>query len=139
MTKISLATLLTLTLVSSPLFAKGNFKAGVAYDLDGGLTAQYSGYSFFVNGDAVAIDYRFQNFTNDNKSLHFYVDLGAYIENYDGNNAEIDDRVGIRAPVGMTFGIANDWQAYIQAVPNYDFNNDDGFDVDGAIGIRYRF
>jgi len=128
-----------LSVLSLPSAAKGTFKLGVAYDLDGGITAQYKGYSFFVNSDAAAIDYRFQNFTNDNKTLNFYIDLGAFLENYDGNNADTDDSVGIRAPIGMTFGISNDFQAYIQAVPNYDFNNDSSFDVDGAIGIRYRF
>ncbi|WP_196139235.1 hypothetical protein [Aliikangiella sp. G2MR2-5] len=119
--------------------SKSSLKLGVAYDLDIGVSAQYKGYSFFVNGDAFAFDVRAQNFYNDNKSLHFYVDLGGFIENYDGNDTTRDDSAGVRAPIGMTFGIARDFQAYIQAVPNYDFSNEAGFDVDGAIGIRYRF
>lgn len=136
--KLLLSVTVIATLLSTPSFAK-SFKLGVAYDLDGGITAQYNGYSFFVNGDAVAIDYRFENFTNSKKTLNFYVDIGAFIENYDGNDSTKDDSVGIRVPVGMTFGIANDIQAYVQAVPNVDFNNDSNFDVDGAIGIRFKF
>ncbi len=86
--------LLALTFASSSVLAKGNFKAGVAYDLDGGLTAQYSGHRFFLNGDAIAIDYHFHHFTNDNNSLHFYIDLGAFIENYD--RFDVDGAIGIR-------------------------------------------
>ena len=137
--KLLSSAILTVALSSAPCLAKNNFKLGVAYDLDAGITAQYNGYSFFVNRDAAAIDYRFENFTNSRKNLHFYVDIGGFIENYKGNNSEQDDRVGVRVPVGMTFGFAKDFQAYIQAVPNYDFNNDRGFDMDGAIGVRYLF
>lgn len=137
--KLSLKFLIVTTFLSTSLLAKDSFKLGVAYDFDAGLTAQYNGYSFFANEDAAAIDYRVENFTNSRKNLHFYVDIGGFIENYKGNNSEQDDRVGVRVPVGMTFGFAKDFQAYIQAVPNYDFNNDRGFDVDGAIGVRYQF
>ena len=126
-------------LFSHTVFSANNFKLGVAYDLDGGITAQYNGYSFFLNGDAAAIDFRFQNFTTEKRKLHFYVDLGGFVESYEGNDNTKDDRVGVRAPVGMTFGIAKELQAYVQAVPNYDFNNDDSFNIDGAIGIRFQF
>ncbi|TQV71092.1 hypothetical protein FLL45_22455 [Aliikangiella marina] len=140
--RLFLFIVLTVTLfMPSPADASSssNFKLGLGYDLDGGITAQYRGYSFFINGDALAIDWRLENFTNDKKSLHVYIDLGGFIENYDGNDSTRDDRVGLRAPVGITLGITRELQAYIQAVPNYDFNNDEGFEVDGAIGIRYRF
>lgn len=129
-----------LTLLNLPVAqAKDNLSIGVAYDLDAGLTAQYKGYSFFLNGDAIAVDFRFQNFHNDRKTMHFYVDLGAFIDSYDGNDSTRDDSVGVRAPLGMIFGLEKNLQAYIQAVPSYDFEENGGFDVDGAIGIRYRF
>lgn len=119
--------------------SKTNIRVGIGYDLDIGLTAQYKGYSLFVSNDGFAMDVRYQNFHNDKKTMHLYFDFGGFLENYHGNDSNRDDRVGIRAPIGMTFGMAKNLQAYIQAVPNYDFNNDQGFGVDGAIGIRYRF
>ena len=48
----------------------------------------------------------------------------------------------MRLPVGLTFGIAPSLQAYIQAVPNFAFSdneNEEGFGVDGALGVRLRF
>jgi len=112
---------------------------GIAFDLDLGITAQYKAYSFFINDDALAIDVRVQNFYNDRKTLHFYIDVGGFVENYNGNDATRDDSVGVRAPVGFTLGIERNLEAYIQAVPFYDFNNNEGFGVDGALGVRYRF
>ena len=112
---------------------------GIAYDLDFGITAQYKSYTFFLNDDAFAVDFRVQNFYNDRKTLHFYIDVGGFVENYDGNDSTRDDSVGVRAPVGFIFGVERNIEAYIQAVPFYDFNNDKGFGVDGALGIRYRF
>ena len=112
---------------------------GGAYDLDLGLNAQYQGYTFFLNGDAAAVDVWVQSFKNDSKTLHMYVDVGGFVESYNGNDTTRDDRVGIRAPIGMTFGLDRNIEAYIQAVPSYDFNNNNGFNVDGALGIRYRF
>ncbi len=130
---------LIILLASSSAFAESKLNLGVAYDLDTGITAQYRGYSFFLNDDAAAIDYRLENFSNTRKSLHFYIDIGGFIQNDQSNNDNSDDSVGIRTPIGMTFGFAKNFHAYIQAVPNYDFNNDRGFDVDGAIGVRYQF
>jgi len=112
---------------------------GIAFDLGLGITAQYKGYTFFINDDALAIDVRVQNFYNDRKTLHFYVDVGGFVESYNGNDTTRDDSVGIRAPVGFVFGVERNIEAYIQAIPFYDFSNSKGFGVDGAIGIRYRF
>jgi len=67
------------------------------------------------------------------------VDVGGFIKSYNGNDSTRDDSVGIRAPVGLTFGLERNLEAYIQAVPSYDFSNNKGFNVDGAAGIRYRF
>jgi len=138
---------LTLLLLSCNSFAeeKSNTSSrigidlGIAYDLDLGVSAQYKGYTFFVNGDSAALDVRVQNFNNDRKTVHFYVDLGGFVKNYNGNDSTQDDSAGIRAPIGMTFGLERNLEAYIQAVPSYDFSNDKGFSIDGAVGIRYRF
>lgn len=112
---------------------------GIAYDLGLGITAQYKGYTFFLNGDAVAVDVRVQNFYNDNKTLHLYIDVGGFVDSYNGNDNARDDSVGIRAPIGLIFGLERDLETYIQAVPSYDFNDNRGFNIGGAAGIRYRF
>ena len=104
---------LTLLLLSSNTFAeqKSNSSSrigvdlGIAYDLDLGVSAQYKGYTFFLNGDSAALDVRVQNFYNDSKTLHFYVDLGGFIKSYNGNDSTQDDSAGIRAPIGMTFSL----------------------------------
>ncbi|NVJ58800.1 MAG: hypothetical protein HWE27_00335 [Gammaproteobacteria bacterium] len=118
---------------------KSGFDAGIAYDMELGITAQYKGFTFFVSGDALAFDYRIENFYNRQKTVVFYIDGGAFIEEYNGNNPDRDDRVGLRLPLGIGFGLARDLEAYIQAVPSIDFSNDEDFDVDGALGVRYRF
>lgn len=134
-------TLVLIMLAAAPtLWAKkSGFDAGIAYDMDLGVTAQYSRFSFFISGDALAVDYRIENFYNREKTLVLYIDGGAFIEEYDGNNPDRDDRVGIRVPIGVGFGLAKDLEAYIQAVPSIDFSNDEDFEIDGAMGVRYRF
>jgi hypothetical protein len=109
---------------------------GIGFDLGVGVTAQYKAYSFFLSGDGLAVDYRLDNFYNHRKTVHFYIDLGGFVENHGQNK---DDGAGIRLPVGMTFGIERNLEVYLQAVPHFDFSNDEGFGVDGAAGIRYRF
>jgi hypothetical protein len=117
--------------------SKVGIDLGIAYDLDLGISAQYKQYTFFVNSDALAVDMRFQNFHNDSKSLHFYIDGGLFFEDH-GNNTR-DDSVGIRVPVGFTFGIERNIEVFVQAVPSFDFSDNDDFSIDGAAGVRYRF
>lgn len=144
MSKFSLIILTALLALGSQNLSANNnragFDLGVAYDLDEiGITAQFSRYSLFFDGDSAAFDVRVQNFYNDRKTLHFYIDIGAFIIDRGNNNGFVEDSVGIRAPVGMMFGLERNLEAYIQAVPSYDFENDGDFDVNGALGIRYRF
>ena len=122
--------------------ANGNsgFGVGVAYDLGAGVTAQFRGTSVFVNSDALAVDMRVETFSNRLGTMHAYIDAGGFYE--DGGSNDDNDRAGVRLPVGLTFGIAPSLQAYIQAVPNFAFSdneNKEGFGVDGALGIRLRF
>lgn len=128
--------------ISAPSLASGNngFGIGVAYDLGAGVTAQFRGTSIFANSDALAVDVRVQNFRNDRGTLFAYIDAGGFYE--DGGRDDYDDRAGVRLPIGLSFRIAPSVQAYIQAVPNYAFSDNDnkeGFDVDGALGLRLRF
>ncbi len=121
------------TLISSTAMAQNNnnVQAGIGYDLGLGLTAKYNQYSFFLGGDGFAADMRIQNFTNSNKSLHFYVDAGLFATTNSGG--------GVRVPLGMTLYVAKDIQAYVQAVPNVDFGDGTSFNVDGAAGLRFKF
>lgn len=129
--------------LSAPSLAYSNnsgFGIGLAYDLGTGVTAQFRGTSFFVNSDALAVDFRLQNLSNDRRTLHAYIDGGLFYE--DGGRDSYNDKAGVRLPVGLSFGIAPSVQAYIQAVPNFAFSDNDnkeGFGVDGALGVRLRF
>lgn len=136
------ALLLLAAVFSAPTSANGNSGVGLglAYDLGVGVTAQFRGTSFFVNSDAVAVDMRIENMSNDLGTVHAYIDVGGFYE--DGGNDSDNDKAGVRLPVGLTFGIAPSVQAYIQAVPNFAFSdneNKEGFGVDGALGVRLRF
>ena len=136
------ALVLLLAACSAPALAKSNngVGLGLAYDLGVGVTAQFRGTSVFVNSDALALDMRIQNFSNDLGTAHVYIDAGGFYE--DGGSNSDNDKAGVRLPVGLTFGIAPSLQAYIQAVPNFAFSdneNIDGFGVDGALGVRLRF
>ncbi|QKX18197.1 hypothetical protein [Microbulbifer sp. YPW1] len=128
--------------LSMPTHAKSNsgFGIGLGYDLGVGVTAQFRGTSVFVNSDALALDVRLHNFSNDLRTVHAYIDAGGFYE--DGGRYKDNDKAGVRLPVGLSFGIAPSLQAYIQAVPNFAFSdneNKEGFGVDGALGVRLRF
>lgn len=131
--------------ISAPAHANNSseFGIGVAYDLGVGVTAQYRGTSFFVSNDALAVDVRLHNFRNGRGGLHAYIDAGGFFEDGGTSRDGIDnDAVGLRLPVGLTFGLAPNLEGYIQAVPNIAFSdndNRDGFGVDGAAGLRLRF
>ncbi|MCK7596690.1 hypothetical protein M0G74_05310 [Microbulbifer sp. CAU 1566] len=130
------------TLFSAPSLANNNsgFGLGVAYDLGAGVTAQFRGTSIFVNSDAIAVDMRLQNFYNDRRTMHAYIDAGGFFVG--GDHDDYNDKAGVRLPIGLSFGIAPSLQAYIQAVPNFAFSDNDrkeGFGVDGALGVRLRF
>ncbi|MCA0901492.1 hypothetical protein [Microbulbifer agarilyticus] len=127
--------------ISMPSFANQNgIGLGLAYDLGVGVTAQIRGTSIFVNSDAIAVDMRLQNFRNDRGTAYVYIDAGGFYE--DGGNDSYNDKAGVRLPIGLSFGIAPSVQAYVQAVPNFAFSdneNQEGFGVDGALGLRLRF
>lgn len=125
--------------VGSSNQSQTSMDVGAAVDYGLGLTAKYGRYSLFVGGDGAAFDVRVKNFTRSNESYYFYIDVGAYIEDYDGNNPDKDDRAGVRVPFGIHFGIEKDIYAYAQLAPSIDVNNDTDFDVEAALGIRFRF
>ncbi|WP_406827692.1 hypothetical protein [Microbulbifer sp. ARAS458-1] len=133
---------LLITAISAPSFAanKTGVGLGVAHDLGLGVTAQLRGTSIFFNSDAIAVDMRLQNFSNNLGTVHAYIDAGGFYRDGGGNGDYY--QTGVRLPIGLSFGIAPSLEAYIQAVPHYGFSDVDyyeGFDVDGALGIRLRF
>ena len=133
---------LLIAAISAPTFAanKTGVGLGVAHDLDLGVTAQLRGTSIFFNSDAIAVDMRLQNFSNNLGTAHAYIDAGGFYRESDGNGDYY--QTGVRVPVGLSFGIAPSLEAYIQAVPHYAFSDvesKEGFEVDGALGIRLRF
>lgn len=138
--KCALALLVATCSASTLAKSNNGVGLGLAYDLGVGVTAQVRGTSIFVNSDAVAVDLRVQHFSNDLGTLHAYIDAGGFYE--DGGTNSDNDTAGVRLPVGLTFGIAPSLQAYIQAVPNFAFSDNEdkeGFGVDGALGVRLRF
>ncbi len=134
-----IVSLLLATLSANAKTSRAGFDLGIAYDLDLGASLQFNQFTIFANSDAVALDVRLQNFYNDRKTINVYIDLGGFYEQYNGNNADRDDRAGIRLPIGLSFGLNRNLEGFIQAVPSIDFGNDNKSDVDGALGIRYRF
>ncbi len=138
--KYLLASLIVLTShISYANQSQPTLDVGAAVDYGLGLTAKYGRYSLFVGGDGAAFDVRVKNFSRASQSYFFYIDVGAFIEDYDGNNPDRDDRVGVRVPFGIHFGIEKDIYAYAQLAPSIDVNNDTDFDVEAALGIRFRF
>lgn len=133
------AVLLLSTQASNASQSQTSMDVGAAVDYGLGLTAKYGRYSLFVGGDGAAFDVRIKNFTRANENYHFYIDVGAYIEDYDGNNPDKDDRIGVRVPFGIHIGIEKEIYAFAQLAPSIDVNNDTDFDVEAALGIRFRF
>lgn len=122
--------------------SSGSLKLGVAYDLGGiGFTGQYQGVSLFLSGNAIAIDKRIQNFYSDNRRVHIYVDAGGFYQEHgnDRDTTDSDDTVGLRAPIGLTFGLTRNTQAFVQITPSIGFaNGDTDFSLKGGLGIRFK-
>jgi len=108
--------------------------AGPQSDLDAGITMQYRRYHFFVKDDSFALDVRVHNFYNGRRSTSSYFELGGYIE-----HSRDHDLLGTSVPIGVVIGGDKNFQAYIQAEPNFDLNHDKDITTGGAVGIRFRF
>lgn len=105
-----------------------------APELYTGIRMQYRHYSFFVKGDAFAVDVRVQNFYNGRRVTPSYFNLGGYIE-----HSRDHDLLGTPVPIGVVIGMDKNFQAYIQAEPNFDLNDDKDIKAGGAVGIRFQF
>jgi len=108
--------------------------AGLAADSDAGLTVQYRRYHFFIKDDTFAVDVRGKNFYNGRRPTSSYLNLGGYIE-----YSQDHDLLGTPVPIGVVIGMDRNFQAYIQAEPNFDLNNNKDIKAGGAVGIRFQF
>ena len=134
--------LLTLTLMAGTAMAEkasdatldADIKNGFVPQLDTGIKVQYRPYSFFVKNDNFAVDVRVYNFYNGKQPTHSYFDLNSSIE-----ARRDEDMLGVPVPIGVVIGGDNNFQAYIQAEPNFDLRNDKDITAGGAVGIRFRF
>lgn len=71
----------------------------------------------------------------DEGQLPLYIGIGGRVRL--SNNPA----VGIRVPLGVAYHFASDsFDVFLEVVPTLDFispNTNDGFNIDGGIGIRY--
>ncbi len=133
---ISLISLSTITYAANEKVGAG---IGIAYDLGQiGISGQFRRISLFVN-NGIAIDVRALNFYNRRKTVNFYLDIGGFSKSKDVDSSNQDNSAGVRMPIGISTRIENHLQAYIQAVPQVDFNNTSGSNTELAAGIRLRF
>lgn len=129
MRKIILA---ALTAVSFASVAETGVKVGIARDMDLSIVAQYNQFNFVLGDKGIAVDYIIKRGTfNPETPLTWYVGGGAY--------AGFNHGLGVRAPLGVEWAFAKGWDAYIQAHPTLDFDDDVDFGIDGALGVRYAF
>lgn len=80
--------------------------------------------------------------------LPFYVGVGLRFWDFNDNDYDDGDAIGIRVPFGLAFDF-NDIpiDIFVELVPVFDFFfgydcngcNSAGFDFDGAVGFRYYF
>lgn len=131
MKKTIVATTLALSSVISN-FAQAEMKLGLAADMDFSIVAQIDKYNIVLGNSGFAVDYKVKEGSFDNKTpLTWYFAGGGW--------AGWDDGFGVRAPAGVTWVFAKDWDLYGQVQPVANFDDKFKLSVDGAIGVRFTF
>lgn len=131
MKNIILISVLLLSLFLS-YFAKADVKIGAAIDMDLSLVAQIDRYNIVLGDSGFAVDYLVKTGKFDNKTpLSWYFAGGGW--------AGWDNGFGVRAPVGISWSFAKDFDLYGQVQPVANFDDNFKFSVDGAIGVRFSF
>jgi hypothetical protein len=131
MKKVLFAGMLLLLLALSNA-AEAKVKVGVAVDMDLSVVAQIDRYNLVLGDSGFAVDYLIKTGKFDNKTpLSWYFGGGGWLG---WNNG-----FGVRAPVGVSWYFAKDWDLYGQVQPVANFDNDFKLSVDGAIGVRFAF
>ncbi|PNQ54318.1 hypothetical protein [Vibrio sagamiensis] len=124
------------TLLPGLSMAKGQMEGlEVGMAMDQGLSVvieandQYRGT---VGNDGIAFDYIALRGSFANKMpFTWYVGAGAW--------NEWDDGFGLRAPLGLDWNFAKQWNLYGQVHPELDLNDDLDLHIGAAVGITYGF
>ncbi|MGB0936251.1 MAG: hypothetical protein ACPGTQ_02270 [Colwellia sp.] len=113
-------------------FAQANFKVGVAADMDLSIVAEIKRFNIVLGDSGLAVDYKILTGKFDEKTpLSWYVSGGGW--------AGWNNGFGVRAPIGVSWYFAKNWDLYGQVQPVANFDNDFDLSVDGAIGVRFAF
>lgn len=123
---------ITMLLLSLSSIVQAKVKVGVAIDMDLSLVAQIDRYNIVLGDSGFAVDYIIETGKFDNSTpLTWYVSGGGW--------AGWDHGFGVRAPAGISWGFAPNWDLYGQVQPVANFDNEFDLSVDGAIGVRFAF
>lgn len=88
----------------------------------------------YVHGDYLRHDYTLINVKNGD--LPVYYGIGARVLDEDGRKT----KAGIRIPLGLEYLIYKlPLSLFVEIVPRLDLTPDTDFELDAALGIRYRF
>lgn len=105
------------------------FDGAIAWSLDNDA-------KMHIHGDYLF--HKFGMFKVEKGSLPFYYGIGARIKMFDNNN--VDDKVGIRFPLGLEYLFAKShFDIFLELVPVLDIAPDTDLDFNGAFGVRYFF
>ncbi len=125
-------------LLSGAVYAEAaslkNLKLGFGFDRGFGITGSVGDLNGFVGNDGVSVDYIFNKNALDvdaNVPVFWYVGVGGY--------GDWDGDLAVRLPVGVQVNFAARVDGYAQIMPRFRFNNNTGFGLDFAAGVRYLF
>jgi len=110
-------------------------KLGFGFDQGFGATGSFKNFNGFIGNDGFAIDYIFKKEpmkVDAPGQMFWYIGGGGY-RNWN------DNETGARVPVGAEWDFSKDFDAYAQIIPGLNVNDDPDFNLDAAIGIRYKF
>ena len=141
MKKIWIKLFVILFFIPSISMAVTSIGAGLAVDVGFGVTVQINHTTNLMLGNSGAAgDYLFfhQKLRNleKNTELSWYAGGGMA---YFWSGWVVDGQtVALRVPVGLQLDFNNNWRVFLQGVPYIRLNNF-GFDMSGALGVRYYF
>ncbi len=114
--------------------ARESFKLGFGVDRGLGIVGSINQFNGFVGNDGFSIDYLFlkQSLKNNaSNGVRWSVGAGGY-KDWDGD-------FGVRLPVGIEWNFAKNIDAFAQAIPAFQIEEDSKFKLDFGLGIRYHF
>lgn len=151
--KIGLAILATLVIANSASARKNGFGLGIIIGEPTGISMKYWNTNGTAIDGAIAwslegndkihlhADFLFHDYSVakvDKGQLPFYYGIGVRILSREGRN--VDDKIGVRVPVGVSYLFANSpLELFGEVVPILDLSPDTELDFNGGIGIRFYF